>query len=398
MAWSYSVCGEVDYTFVNRSELVEYKHQRLSPPFFCMSSLSQKDVYTFDRVFRLGISLLLIAGVIGVVHYLNDILLPFVIGFLGAYLLNPSVLFFQKWLSRVWAIVVVFLLIALAVVPIARMTGLMIGNQMIEMARIIQKIMSSSEVPYQIQRIVNEDMWQSIVSPLSQDIVLDTLHQQEVWSIVWQVLQKIAPGALGFFNGVFSIMGSVLSIGVIFLYLIFILVDFNTVQREIENLIPKAWRKNLLSFLQDINSAMSVYFRSRLFIALIQGVLFAIGLTVLKVPMGIVLGLSIGLMSMIPYAQLLGIIPAVLFGGLAAIDSGASLLVTTGVISALFIVIQFIDDAILTPRIMGSATGLSPAILLVSISIWGKLLGLLGLIIAIPITCVLLAWYKRVNT
>ena len=60
-------------------------------------------------------------------------------------------------------------------------------------------------------------------------------------------------------------------------------------------------------------------------------------------------------------------------------------------------IIQLIDDAILTPRIMGSATGLSPAILLLSLSIWGAILGVLGLILAIPITCVLLAWYKRVN-
>ena len=364
-----------------------------------MNPLLQKEAYTFDRVFRLAISLLLIVGFVWILQYLSDILLPFVVGFLGAYLLHPPVSYFQKWVKhRVVAVVIVFVLLVLILLPLALVTASMIGNQMADMARIIQTIMSSSEMPYQIQSFVNEETWQAIVAPLSQDVVLETLQQQQVWQAAWQFLQRLAPGVLGVFSGILTILGSILSIGIVLLYLIFILVDFDTVQKEMENLVPNAWRKNLLSFLGDINVAMSVYFRNRLLIAVIQGVIFAIGLTVLKVPMGIVLGLSIGLMSMIPYVQLLGIVPAIFLGGLAAIDGGTSVLAAAGLIVALFVLIQLLDDAILTPRFMGNATGLSPAIILLSIAIWGKLLGLLGLIIAIPMTCVLLAWYKRMNT
>ncbi len=153
----------------------------------------------------------------------------------------------------------------------------------------------------------------------------------------------------------------------------------------------------MLAFTKDINAAMSVYFRNRFLIAIIQGIVFAIGLSLLNVPMGIVLGLSIGLASIIPYAQLLGVIPALLFGILAAIDTNGNILLLSGLICGLFVLVQALDDAILTPRLMGKATGLSPAIILLSVSIWGKLLGLLGLIIAIPVTCVLLSWYKQVN-
>ena len=62
---------------------------------------------------------------------------------------------------------------------------------------------------------------------------------------------------------------------------------------------------------------------------------------------------------------------------------------------AVFLIAQIIQEAILTPRIMGNATGLNPAIILLSLSIWGSLLGFVGLIIALPLTSLLLAYYQR---
>ena len=63
---------------------------------------------------------------------------------------------------------------------------------------------------------------------------------------------------------------------------------------------------------------------------------------------------------------------------------------------AVFAVAQLIQDAVLTPRIMGKATGLRPAIMLLGVCIWGQLLGFLGLVLAIPLTCLGLAYYRRV--
>ena len=66
-----------------------------------MNPLLQKEAYTFDRVFRLAISLLIVVGLVWTLQYLSNILLPFVAGFLGAYLLHPSVSYFQKWVKLV---------------------------------------------------------------------------------------------------------------------------------------------------------------------------------------------------------------------------------------------------------------------------------------------------------
>jgi len=69
---------------------------------------------------------------------------------------------------------------------------------------------------------------------------------------------------------------------------------------------------------------------------------------------------------------------------------------TVGLTLLVFAIVQIIQDSILTPRIMGKVTGLSPAIILLSVSVWGKLLGVFGLIIALPMTCLLLAYYRRI--
>ena len=63
--------------------------------------------------------------------------------------------------------------------------------------------------------------------------------------------------------------------------------------------------------------------------------------------------------------------------------------------TAVYIVVQAIQDLVLTPRIMGKAMNLNPAIILLSLSIWGTLLGLLGMIIALPMTTLLLSYYER---
>ena len=64
-------------------------------------------------------------------------------------------------------------------------------------------------------------------------------------------------------------------------------------------------------------------------------------------------------------------------------------------IAVVFVVIQLLEDMILTPRIMGKVTGLNPAVILLSLSIWGSLMGMVGLIIALPLTTLMISYYKR---
>ncbi len=111
--------------------------------------------------------------------------------------------------------------------------------------------------------------------------------------------------------------------------------------------------------------------------------------------MAILLGMFIGVLNMVPYLQLISIVPTALLCMVCSVDSGVGFWVIFAEAIAVYCVVQAIQDLYLTPKIMGKAMGLNPAIILLSLSIWGSLLGFLGLIIALPLTTLILAYYDQ---
>ena len=111
--------------------------------------------------------------------------------------------------------------------------------------------------------------------------------------------------------------------------------------------------------------------------------------------MGIVLGLFIGLLNMVPYLQLVSIIPTTALCLVYSVGEGQPFWPVFWQCMAVYVVVQLIQDLYLTPRIMGKAMGLNPAIILLSLSVWGSLLGFIGLIIALPLTTLCLSYYDR---
>ncbi|WP_289860411.1 AI-2E family transporter, partial [uncultured Muribaculum sp.] len=143
---------------------------------------------------------------------------------------------------------------------------------------------------------------------------------------------------------------------------------------------------------------MNHYFRGQALVSFCVGVLFCIGFLIIDMPLAIVLGLFIGLLNMVPYLQLISLIPTTLLCLVCSVDSGVNFWVIFWECMAVYCIVQAIQDLLLTPKIMGKAMGLNPAIILLSLSIWGCLLGFLGLIIALPLTTLLLAYYDEYIT
>ena len=143
---------------------------------------------------------------------------------------------------------------------------------------------------------------------------------------------------------------------------------------------------------------MNKYFRGQTLIALLVGILFSIGFLIIDFPLAIGFGLFIGLLNMVPYLQLIAFVPTILLALLKAADSGENFWWILFGALMVFAIVQIIQDAILTPKIMGKVTGLNPAIILLSLSIWGSLLGILGMIIALPLTTLLLSYYHKYVT
>ena len=111
--------------------------------------------------------------------------------------------------------------------------------------------------------------------------------------------------------------------------------------------------------------------------------------------MAIALGMFMGFLNLVPYLQTLGFLPMILLALLKAADTGENFWMILLPAVIVVAVVQVLQDTFLVPKIMGSAMGLNPAVILLSLSIWGSLLGFIGLIIALPLTTLLISYYRR---
>lgn len=130
-------------------------------------------------------------------------------------------------------------------------------------------------------------------------------------------------------------------------------------------------------------------------VCLIVGILFSIGFTIIGLPMAVVLGMFIGLLNMVPYLQLISIPIAILLCMVSAVTGTVPFWTLFWETMAVYIVVQALQDLIITPKVIGKAMSMNPAIIFLSLSIWGTLLGMIGLIIAIPLTTLLLSYYDE---
>ena len=129
-----------------------------------------------------------------------------------------------------------------------------------------------------------------------------------------------------------------------------------------------------------------------------MGIMFCIGFTIIDFPMAIGLGILIGILDLVPYLHAFGVVPTAFFAILKASETGESFWWVFGMALLVFIVVQIITETIVIPKIMGKTMGLNPAILLLSLSVWGALLGFIGLIIALPLTTLIIAYWQRYIT
>ena len=178
-------------------------------------------------------------------------------------------------------------------------------------------------------------------------------------------------------------------------WMFFILLDYENLSEGWIKFIPVKHREITQQIFNDVKDGMNRYFRGQSLIALCVGILFSIGFLIIDFPLAFGFGLFIGLLNMVPYLQLIALIPTVLLALLKAADTGQNFWWILFLALMVFAVVQIIQDAVITPKVMGKAMGLNPAIILLSLSIWGSLMGIVGMIIALPATSLLISYYRR---
>jgi predicted PurR-regulated permease PerM len=247
---------------------------------------------------------------------------------------------------------------------------------------------------------VSNDETMSNIPNLVADYIHDNLSTEDIKTIVTQdgfleAIKQTLPKLWDVIVQSVNVLSSVFTITMVLLYTLFILLDYEKISQGRVDLLPERYRKFTLQLVGDIEQGMNLYFRGQGMVAFCVGVLFSIGFLIIDFPMAIGLGMFIGLLNMVPYLQLLGFIPTILLAVVKAADTGESFWMIMLAALIVFAVVQIIQDTILTPRIMGHVTGLNSAIILLSLSIWGSLLGILGMIIALPMTTLLITYYQK---
>ena len=345
---------------------------------------------TFDSFIRAVILGAIIIGVLMLLKRLSGVLLPFFLAWLIAYLIYPLVSFFQHKLRLKNRIISIFCaLFTLSVIGSVAFY-LLVPPMIQEFLRVKDLLIeyfstthTASNVPTTLSEFIRQNIDLHILEQMfSQENILDALKVTvpKLWSLISESINLL----FGFFT-VFLIL----------LYIVFILLDYESISEGWAHLMPKKYRKTVTGILNDVKDGMNRYFRGQALVALCVGILFSIGFLIIDFPLAIGLGLFIGALNMVPYLQIIGFVPTIMLAILKAADTGDNFWIIIASAAAVFIVVQIIQDGYLVPRIMGKITGPNPAIILLSLSIWGSLMGMLGMIIALPLTTLMLSYYQR---
>jgi predicted PurR-regulated permease PerM len=323
-------------------------------------------------------------------NLLKGVLLPFFVACLIAYMLEPIVRWHMrlfKTKSRYIPIILTLIEVIAGIIIFGWLFIPYVVDEVAQMANMLKKY---------------ADIDQSI--PFLSDNVIQFIRDNIDWNYISRLLTKeewlnIARNALSsswsFLNSSLSIIVGMISWAIVILYIIFIMIDYDNLNQMFRQLVPTHHRRKAFRVIDDVKNAMNRYFRGQSLIALSVGIMFSIGFLIIGLPMAVVLGLFIGLLNMVPYLQTISFPITAILCLVYSADTGADFWIVFWQSMAVYLIVQIIQDLLLTPKVMGKAMGLNPAIILLSLSVWGSLLGLMGMIIALPLTTLILSYYDK---
>lgn len=340
--------------------------------------------FTFDRVARILFGLGILLGVIWLIQTLSGVLLPFLVAWLIAYILEPFVQYNRRLLGVKKRWLPIFMTLFEACLLLVTLGIFLVPSIISEMHQVADFVRDYSRGGASAA-FIPESLHEYLRNTIDFDTIAKELTRQDIQSILKTAGNFIAGGynvVLGIFNWF-----------IVILYVVFIMIDYERLIRGTRRMIPPKYREMVTSIGDDIKNSMNHYFRGQALVAFIVGILFCIGFLIIDLPMAIILGLFIGVLNMVPYLQLISLIPTTLLCLVYSVDANVDFWHIWWSAMLVYVIVQMIQDLILTPRIMGNAMGLNPALILLSLSVWGTLFGFIGLIIALPLTTLLIAYY-----
>ena len=341
--------------------------------------------FTFDRVIRIIIGLSIAAAIVWLVNDLRNVLLPFVVACLIAYLLEPALEFNQKLLNLKGRVIVTFITLSEVTLFIGAICYFAIPSvieEISQMSFLVKRYYESSaqlplipgEVHVFLRRYINPEL-QKMLSIDHLETILD-----KGTSLLYSSIDFVIHFVEWFLT---------------FIYVIFIMIDYPKIAAGIRHMVPPKMRPIAYKLFRDLQVTMNRYFRGQSLLALCAAVFYCIGFTLVGIPLSIVLGITVGVLYLIPYFQYITLIPVTIVCIIYSMGGEAHFWTVWSECLLVYVVSQCTCDYILTPKIMGKVMGLNPALILLSLSIWGSLLGIIGMLIALPLTTLIISYYNE---
>ncbi len=303
-------------------------------------------------------------------YYLRDILTPVFVSMLIAYILDPLVDKLEKKFSRTFSIIILIL---------------------------ICLVLISLIIFFVIPAFISEFNKLSVNFPNYVDKFKHLLGKASFIFDKFQFsIKKLIPHSIEIANKIINNMFSIISNFVNFLlvpvFTFYFLKEFDNIKENIFDKVPSRFKKKTMSIATKIDNSVSSFVRGQLLICVILAFLYSMGLLIIKIDLALIIGVFSGFASIIPYfGFFIGLISSVLISFVEYHNLASFIKVV-----AVFGIVQMLESFIITPKILGDNVGIHPVVVILSLMIFGKIFGFIGLIIAIPLAATLKVFYDEI--
>lgn len=335
------------------------------------------------RWFWLGAVLLLCVFL----YVLHPILSPFLVGILLAYLADPLVDKLEKWkLSRTWGVVVVFALFTLLLVLALLVVIPMLAKQLVSLYQMAPQMLDwlqHTALPWVQTRLgLAEGFWK-----FDQIKAAISSHMGQTTDVVGVILSQATASGLA----LMAWLANFVLIPVVAFYL---LRDWDLMMAKIRSLLPRQREGQIVRLAGECHEVLGAFVRGQLLVMLALGVIYATGLMLVGLQLGLLIGVVAGLAAIVPYMGFVIGIGSAIIAGLFQFGLDPFYLIA---IVAVFMIGQALEGMVLTPLLVGDRIGLHPVAVIFAILAGGELFGFTGVLLALPVAAVIMVLVRHMH-
>ena len=375
---------------------MEQKEKQFNLSWFFKWFLDNKAVTFFLVTLLLGLNIFILSKIsflfLPVFDFLSVVMLPVILSGLLFYLLNPLVDLMEKYkINRVLAISIIFVVIAILLIWGLAVAIPNLQHQVVTFAQNVPSYLKDAD------KVINDLVTKRLPDdfrPQLEQVLANFSSQATSWA------SDISSRAVNWLSALISATSQVIVALIIMPFMLFYLLrDGKGLRDHITQFLPTKFREPVGKILTDVNQQLSNYVRGQITVAVIVAIMFIIFFKIIGLRYAVTLGISAGVLNLVPYlGSFLAMIPALVLGLIA----GPVMLLKVIIV---FIVEQTIEGRFVSPLILGSQLNIHPITILFVLLTSGSMFGIWGVLLGIPIYAsakvvisAIFEWYKSVSS